>query len=537
MLRRGLWLALAVLVSCALAQRAEATAPVFSAPQQIGSGLFPKAVMGSNGDAIVAWGGGRGGIFVARRSALGGGFTGPVQVGDDGPPLSIATNARGDIAVAWTTIWGAEVGQARVAIAPAGGAFGPPEDVPVPSRGPVVHTDDEGRQFTPPQVAVAADGTVAVGNLETDRGADVSRTLVSLRPPGGRFGAPQVLSAANVDPGQPWTSEAKLGADGLGRVYAVWGMGAGGRGWLLSAAESAGRPFGSPRLVSDLSRQANSEMDLAVNERGDAIATWSSSDPHPAGEPVPGRVEVAELAESGAWARRPPVTAGDEALGAPRVDINDKGDAIVSWARSGGTATSFRPAGGSFGPATSSAFAVDPRLEVPVALDALGISVAASAADQVSAQIRVRDDRPELPVAVSGAGNGLAYTGIAMDRFGNGVITWTEVAAGRQPGYDEAAVMAAAYSALPPAVDEVRMGKRRLALRSSEAGVARITVRRRHSARKALQSVVLRPGKNAPKLAKGVRKLVRRKGRYTMTVRTYDAGPRHATYKVKFRRR
>jgi hypothetical protein len=49
--------------------------------------------------------------------------------------------------------------------------------------------------------------------------------------------------------------------------------------------------------------------------------------------------------------------------------------------------------------------------------------------------------------------------------------------------------------------------------------------------------LVARPGANAITFNKRMRHLLRRKGRYTMIVRAYDAGPRHTTYKVKFRRR
>jgi len=171
---------LALVAMLAVAPQATAASKVFSAPQELAADAQdPKVAMAGDGTVIVAWHNGRGGVFVARRQAIGGApAVGYMLVG--AIPWGVATNDRGDVAITWGADDASGGWRIHVAVAESGEPFGPSQLVPVRPRAPVV--EDGRRSFTGGEVAVAADGTVAVGYAETDEGANITRTLVSRRP-------------------------------------------------------------------------------------------------------------------------------------------------------------------------------------------------------------------------------------------------------------------------------------------------------------------------------------------------------------------
>ncbi len=148
----------------------------------------------------------------------------------------------------------------------------------------------------------------------------------------------------------------------------------------------------------------------------------------------------------------------------------------------------------------------------------------------VFAQLRSRGAIPEQEIAISSRGT-VFEPSIAMDRFGNGIAAWTTVRNGRYY------VAVSAYSALAPVIARMRVGRRALRFRANEIAAISIKVRRKRGGRSASQLAIARRGTNSVKLNKRVRRLLKRKGRYVATIRTRDAGPRRATYKVRFRRR
>jgi hypothetical protein len=521
-----------------MAQPASAATPkVFAPPQDLAiDAIAPQVVMGPAGDATVVWQGLKGGLFVARRSVLGGRLSAPEKVVDENVnayTVRVARNDRGDVAIAWAASVD-NVFRPRVVIAPPGQSFGPPADVPLPPRAPVPG-EDTGRQFGWPELVVAPDGTVAVGFSETDYGANVSRTLVSTRPPGGEFRPPQVLATST---GAVWegpiTMAPKLAMDADGRLIAAWVFQPGplvDGAKLLMAEAAPGQPFGPARTISDPSLPGVSDARLAVNPRGDVVAAWTSHIVQPLADTHPGRLDVMERSPSGAWSARHALSSNGVTIATPTVALNDAGDAIVAVPTTSGMATSFRGAHVGFGAAVPSPVAYADGSEVPIAIDALGDSVSVRSDDQtVFAQLRVRGAEPEPEVPVS-APSKVYGPNVAMDGFGNGIVVWNENRRG------VAVITAASYSALPPVVAKLRVRKHKFSMSANEPALVRIAVRRKRGGRKASQITVARPGANGLKFDKRMRHLLKRKGRYTMTVRAYDAGPRHTTYKVKFRRR
>lgn len=540
-LRCALLLVLVALVaSLAAAQPAVAAAPVFGAPQVIaGGGELARAVMGPGGDALVAWSGQTGGLFVSRRAALGGPFSEPVRISAiaAASSLQLARNDRGDIAIAW----GGRSPEHPylVAIAAPGEPFGAPEDVPVPPRGPdaLKNIVEDSRSLGSPQLAVGADGTIAVGYADRDAWANLTRTVVSVRPPGGRFGPPQVLLAAEAPSNGvgPSTGEPRLAADGLGRIHAAWIVQPDANPATpprVVAAEAApGEPFGAPRVISDPALRVTSHVpQLVANRRGDVVATWNGTGTRIALFPT--RVEVVQRSATDDWSAPQLISQPGREAYYPTAAVNDRGDAVVAWfAHMGGTTTSFRPAGGGFGPPAPSVFGGSLPEEIPVALDALGVSVAVRIDGQVRAAVRRRDAPNEGESAISPAAAIASSPAVAMDRFGNGIAVWTTLRS--RVGY----ITTSAYSALPPAIERLRVGSREFRFKASEAAHMRITVRRVHGGRSASQTSDARLGANKLAFAASMRRLLRRGGRYTATIRTRDAGPRTGTTKVRFRRR
>jgi hypothetical protein len=520
---------------------AGAAPPVFAPPQDVAvGGAVPQLMMTPNGDAILAWQGNDdagGGVFLARRAAAGGPWSAPVRISYSrlcGSPVRMATNARGDFAIAWFDCNDKmENTHTLVTVAPAGGAFGPVEAVPFLPRAPAspdaLYPD---RFETPGELAMGADGTVAVAYLDEDSRALLSRVVVSQRPPGGRFGAPQVL-AASATPWDPHVERPKLAADGAGRFYAVWrympGDLAGGT-QVYAAEAAAGRPFGPTRLISGPSVHVQSEVQLVASDRGDVFATWMGGPFFNGFGQRSGSVDVAQQLPDGSWSAPRSLSGAGGAASDPIAAINDRGDTVVAWPMATGMATSFRAAGGTFGPPAWSPLVNNQHEAVPIAIDALGNSVALRIDTRVNALTRSRGASPEPAAAISQPGE-MYEPAIAMDPFGNGVAAWTTMRDGKSY------VTAAAYSAQAPAISGLRVRKTTFRLMASEAASMRITVRRTHSRRSASQAAIVRPGANAVTFGKRLRALLRKRGRYVATIVSGDAGPRRGRYSIAFKRR
>jgi hypothetical protein len=516
----------ALVVTCAMSGSAGA-APFFARSQVIATGgCGPVVSMGPSGDVIVAWMGRQRGIFVARRGALGGAFSAPVQISDDDYlsnwTLALARNDRGDIALTWSgRPPGSDSNVGRLAVAPAGRGFGPPESVTA-AWGNVK------------DAVVGDDGAVALAFVDGD-GTDDSHAFLAIRPPGGPTAVTQEIGQGT------FVSRVRLAKTPGGMLDAVWvarprTSAPSARTGVYASDAQLGEALGPARLISDPgvhSGESPTTLKLVANRRGEMLAAWGSS--AVLGAPFDQRVDVAVRPAGGEWGPWRTASAGETMVTGAGAALNDAGDAVVGWLGVENLTTTFRAAGQAFGAPVGGGFASYDTQGLPIALDAFGNSVVLSrlqsnGVGQIRAALRRRDAAPERDVAVSGIEPEVDAPAVATDPFGNGLVVWNNRGANWT-------VSAASYSAAPPVIAALRVGKSRLRFGTNEAAVVRVKARRRHSARSASQIIVARPGRNAPRLNRKMRLLLRRKGRYTMTVRTYDAGPSHATYKVKFRRR
>lgn len=498
-----------LLAALALAPAAAAAPPVFAPAAPVGTdGHHARVAVGEAGDAVVAWAGSRArpGVFVAVRPAGEASFGAARQVAPDDvqgeADLVLARNAAGVVALGWPGPDGP-----RVAVGRTDGGFGPVEVVR-PAGGPRALPRVRG-------LAVAPDGTVAVG-LADESGA----AAVALRAPGGGYGPLQALGA-DVRTGP------LLSADATGGVSAMWtGRAAGNRqdAGVVHVAERRGPGgFGPARTLSPLDQSADIGFPgpgFHGNLRGDALAHW---DVRPPGERVGRTVQAAVRPAGGDWGAATSLGPGSEPAGA----VNAAGDAVVTWS----SGFAFAAASGSFGSPAGSAGA-----GTVVALDALGtaLSVHASGGDasRVIARLLRRDGTAEPEVEVSSADAYGRDPAVATDPFGNGVVAFTAV---RQGGVT---IDAASYSAGPPQVADLRVRDDAVRFRLDEPARVRISVRAlRRGARTATMTAPAAAARNRIELAPRLRRLARRPGRYRLTVRARDAGPRASpTRRVEFRR-
>jgi PKD repeat protein len=177
----------------------------------------------------------------------------------------------------------------------------PPADLAAPETSPQA-----------PDVAVARDGTTVAVFRRSEGGFALAYAAV--RPPGGSFGPPTLLSATGAD-----VSDLRVAVDRQGNATAVWRRGA--------VVQSAFRPNGSTwRAAQSLSSGTAATPSVATGDGGAAAVVWSASNV----------VQVA-VRQAGSEAfglpATPVSTASGTIHGIPRVAMDAAGDLTVLWNR------------------------------------------------------------------------------------------------------------------------------------------------------------------------------------------------------------
>ena len=132
-------------------------------------------------------------------------------------------------------------------------------------------------------------GVAAVDVAVNDRGDAVAvwtrrdgttRTVqAAVRAAGGTFGAPQTIGIAlpcyflGILGSAP-----KVGIDAEGNAVAVWAKPLAATNVIQGAVRLAGAAFGPSADLSDPSRSANTDPDVAVSANGAAVAVWTWND-------------------------------------------------------------------------------------------------------------------------------------------------------------------------------------------------------------------------------------------------------------------
>jgi PKD repeat protein len=223
------------------------------------------------------------------------------------PTPAAAMDPAGDAIVAWSESTNGHAYVVRAVRRAAGGGFGAPQQV----------SAEETQSAFEPAAAVAAGGQVAVAWSQSD-GSDnrirVSSSASASAPPG----APQTISRAGANGSYP-----AVALSASGQAVAIWSE--------ENTGEIAGGPVaGGLGPVTDLD-PASGAMQLAIDEAGNAVASWSQNEG--------GKTRIRAVVRSAAGVVATPVTLTTAEEGAAVivnvpsafVGMDSSGDAVVGW--------------------------------------------------------------------------------------------------------------------------------------------------------------------------------------------------------------
>jgi hypothetical protein len=240
MLARALWLSFALVLCAPSIARAE--------PQFEGAAF---AASGTGALAFVNWAGDAGGASVLRVVGADGQVSAPQTIVDGHEDPQIAMGARGDVIVAWVDDAGL---YAR--FQPAGGTLGPVELVAAKP------------EFIEGLVPLAVDGA---GNafIAYALASGAGGLHVRMRDASGVWGPDQALGGEGI-------FSPEMASSASGNVLVAWrqhgGKALNGTQIALST-RAPGGAFTPATVIAGTPRHAD-EPALAVNDRGDAVATW-----------------------------------------------------------------------------------------------------------------------------------------------------------------------------------------------------------------------------------------------------------------------
>jgi hypothetical protein len=456
-------------------------------------------------------------VATMTGNAFGAGFLPPVNVsaGSASSPgacgflgghpgiggIDVATNPRGDTIVAWARNDGAGAYTVQASFRPAGGSFGPPQDI-----GSTLTCFFLSVFGPTPDVALDANGgAVIVFGAPGPGGNTVARA--ALMPPGGTFGTPVDLSDDTNSASVPM-----LAMNSSGMAVAVWSWDSGVNDIIQTATRQPGQQFGLATPLTFAGADAGSPR-VSVNDNGATAAAWVRSDGtvdlaqarvRPAGaaafaapqdlsvtgavgqdasnpdvaiDPA-GRTTVVWVHDDGAETRvQSRVLSPEGVAGAGIDDVSDPGEngsspdlaldpgnnAVVVFGAcpipagdNCAVKSAARPSGGSFGSVAAISAAGENSLSPKVVMDGSGTATAVFSPFINDARILVTR-RPVggsfgavQPVSPTG-GSALAPD-VAVDGEGNVLTAWTFVAnAGAHPYVAQAA----AYDAAAPTLAAV----------------------------------------------------------------------------------
>lgn len=301
-----------------------------------GNALAPQVAISPDGTIIVVWAGENGGSYVVQAAIrpAGGSFGAPVNLSapsTESMPTDLAIGPDGAAVAVWQRFEGSDW-IAQAATRPAGGSFGPAEDLSTP-----------GGIAGDTHVAIEPDGTATV---VWQRWED-SQTAIqaATRPPGGDFGAPVYLTVPV--PGHQFNFPQV--AAGPGGVAAVWLHTSGASSVVQAATRPPGGAFGSPVDLSAPDQHSGSPQ-VAVGPDGTTTAVWFRPD-----DLAYNIIQAATRPPSGSFGPPMNLSAPGQSAVKPQVTTGPDGTTTAIWVRWSGSnnivQATTRPANGSFGAA------------------------------------------------------------------------------------------------------------------------------------------------------------------------------------------
>ncbi|HEY6836643.1 MAG TPA: PASTA domain-containing protein [Gaiellaceae bacterium] len=321
----------------------------------------PQIDVNPAGDAVAVWYQSVGSSYSVIEAAVrpaGGRWAGPEELSGGGVNATVpqvALDQNGNALAVWERLGPTPVVQASIR---AGGAWSAPQNLSSP-----------GQDAEFPQVAFGPNGNAAAVWQSFNGSNFVAQSAVRSSD-GGRWGAPQDLSAPGKDAKNP-----QVAMDGAGNALAVWER-FDGANWIIQAA---GRPpegtWSSPEDLSAPGQDAH-EPEVAVDGYGNAWAIWSRSN---------GAHDVIQAAErpfGRGWGAAEDLSAAGHSADVPLLVLDPVGDAIAVWRRSddgsnGIAQAALRPANGNWGAIRDLSDAGEVAFDPDVAVDAAGNGLAA----------------------------------------------------------------------------------------------------------------------------------------------------------------
>jgi hypothetical protein len=416
----GIVVAVATPAIATLAVAAPANAaPQWLAPQTVSQtgqdASHQRVAFDQSGDATAVWesAGGPNTVIMAAARPASGAFGAPQTLSDPSAYSTspdVAGDAQGDAVAVWLHFDGANM-RVQAAYRPAGGSFGAPQTlsaVGYEAREPRVAMNSAGAAVivwdlasglteelqassaapggsfgepvdltgyssvaSEPRVALDSHGD-AIAVWEGWDGANV-RIEDAVRPAGGSFGSPQLLSPAGANAGAP-----QIAFDATGDALAVWRY----DGSPASTVQASYRPaggsgeFGAVQTVSVPSTYPAQMPQVAFDGQSDGVVAWQQS---AGGEP---RVDasVRSPGAAGTFAAQSTLDPGGQEAYEPQIAGDGLSGTIVSWKTFNGitntTQAAVRPAGGGFAPAVTVS-PTGPQEGTPaVGIDAQGNGIA-----------------------------------------------------------------------------------------------------------------------------------------------------------------
>ncbi len=324
--------------------------------------MSPDVASDAQGDAVAVWlqfDGANARVQAAYRPA-GGSFGAPQTLsaaGYEAREPRVAMNAAGEAVIVWSLGSGLSE-EAQASSAAPGGIFGAAQDL---------------TGFTEtaslPQVALDSHGD-AIAVWEGWDGSKI-RIQEASRPAGGSFGTPEFLSAAGENAGAP-----QIAFDSSGNALAVWRFDGSPASTIQGDYRPGGAAFSAPQTVSTPSSAPAQAPQVALDAQGDGVLAWQQSD----GSEPRIYASVRTPGSSGSFDAPSTLDPGGQEAYEPSVAGDGLSGTIVSWKTFNGatnsTQAAVRPAGGSFGPA-STVSATGPQESTPqVGIDAQGNGIA-----------------------------------------------------------------------------------------------------------------------------------------------------------------
>ncbi len=243
---------------------------------------------------------------------------------------------------------------------------------------------------------------------------------VATRQPLGGFSSPLDLSPAGEN------RAPQVAEDAAGDATVVWYTF--GLNFLVEAATVTDGMPSAPVTLSAAGKKALFPT-VAMNDRGDTVVAWTR------GEGSDGVVQASFRPAGGSFGAPVSLSPGGESATAPRVAIDDAGNATVVWDRYNGALEvveeATRPAAsGSFSKAAVLSNEAEPAIQPFAAMNAEGDTAvtwtASNGADQlVQVAVRPAGGTFDKAVSVSAEGANAAFPQVALDGRGDPGVVWT----------------------------------------------------------------------------------------------------------------